>query len=121
IFLKTNDPTCPLLPVLVEATVQAPLSATPDTARMGTVTVGQTGTQKVIVKGNKAFHITVIEDQADGVTAETSDVLGETHIVTIKWQPTAAGELKRQLVIKTDLDKDTSVTVPVEGTAVAPQ
>src|SRR5207253_4993209 len=119
-FLKTNDPSCPLLPILVEATVQAPLSATPDTARIGTVMVGQTGTQKVIVKGSRAFRITAIEGQADGITAESPDVTGATHTITTKWQPTAAGELRRQLVVKTDLDKDTSITVPVEGNAVAP-
>src|SRR5262249_9132637 len=36
-YLKTNDPACPLLPVLVEATVQAPLTALPEKAELGTV------------------------------------------------------------------------------------
>jgi hypothetical protein len=120
LYLKTNDPNCPLLPLLVEATVQAPLSVKPDTAKMGTVTLGQTGTQKVIVKGNKPFSIVSIEGQEDGITAEAQPGAGEIRIVTIKCQPTKAGDIKRQLIIKTDLDKEAAVTVTVEGSAVAP-
>jgi hypothetical protein len=118
--LKTNDPNCPLLPVLVEATVQAPLLATPDKAEMGAIALGQTAVKRIIVKGNKAFRITAIDGQEDGVTAESPDVVGETHIVTFKWQPAKVGDLKRLLVIKTDLDKDGTIEVPVEGSAVAP-
>jgi hypothetical protein len=121
VYLKTTDPNCPLLPVLVEGTVQAPLSVSPDVAKMDTVTVGQVKTMRVIVRGSKAFRITAIEGQEDGITAETPPTAAETHFVTIKCHPTKAGEFKRQLMIKTDLDKDGSVTVPVEGTAVAPQ
>jgi hypothetical protein len=120
-FLKTNDPNCPLLPVLVEAMVQAPLTLSPDKAALETVMVGQTVTKRIILKANKACRITAIEGQEEGVTAETPDTAGETHIVTIKWQPTKAGDLKRSLVIKTDLEPEGTVTVPVEGTAVAPE
>ncbi len=115
-YLRTNDPTSPLLPVLVEAVVQAPLSAAPEVAKFGTVPVGQTRTQRIFVRGNKAFRIVAIEDQKDGVKAETPDVAGETHIVTIKWTPDKAGDLKASLVIKTDLD-NLSITLPIEGAA----
>ena len=120
IYLKTNDPACPLLPVLVEATVQAPLTALPEKAELGTVPVGQSTTKRVIVKGLKPFKIVAIEGQEDGVTAETPEPVSETHFVTIKWQPTKAGDLKRQLTVKTDLDKDTTIAIPLEGSAVAP-
>ena len=50
IFLKTNDPNCPLLPVLVDATIQAPLTASPDKVEFGMATVGQPVTKRVIVK-----------------------------------------------------------------------
>jgi hypothetical protein len=120
IYLKTNDPNCPLLPVLVEATVQAPLTATPNKIEFGTATVGQPITKRVIIKANKACKITAIDGQADGVTAELPEGAKETHFLTIKWLPTAAGELKRSIVIKTDLDQDASVTVMLEGKAEAP-
>lgn len=119
-FLKSNDPGTPLLPVLVEAMVQAPLSASPEKAEMGAVPVGQAATKKIIVKGNKAFRIVGFEGQDGVVTAESPEGAGETHIVTIKWQPAKAGEIKQQLTIKTDLDKDATITVPVEGNAIAP-
>jgi hypothetical protein len=117
--LKTNDPNCPLLPVLVEATVQAPLVASPDKVDMSTITLGQTAVKRIIVKANRAFRITAIEGQEDGVTADLPEAVAETQILTFKWQPTKAGDLKRQLVIKTDLDKDGTITIPIEGSAVA--
>jgi hypothetical protein len=120
LYLKTNDPACPLLPVLVEANVQAPLTALPEKADLGTVPIGQAVTKRVIVKGNKPFKIVAIDGQEDGVTAETPEPAGETHFVTIKWQPTKAGDVKRQLTVKTDLDKDATLAIPVEGSAVAP-
>jgi hypothetical protein len=120
LYLKTNDPACPLLPVLVEATVQAPLKVSPEKADFGSVVVGESATKRVIVKAAKACRITAMEGQEDGITAQTSDAAGETHIVTIKWQPSQAGNLKRQLVIKTDLDKDATIAFPIEGSAVAP-
>lgn len=120
LYLKTNDPACPLLPVLVEANVQAPLSASPEKANLGTVMVGQIATKRVIVKATKACRITGMEGQEDGITAESPGAAAETHIVTIKWQPTKAGDLKRQLTVKTDLDKDATIAIPVEGSAVAP-
>jgi hypothetical protein len=108
------------LPVLVEATVQAPLTALPEKADLGTVMIGQSVSKRVIVRATKSCRITGIEGQEEGITADTSDASAERHTVTIKWQPTKAGDLKRQLVIKTDLDKDASLTIPIEGSAVAP-
>ncbi|HMF13159.1 MAG TPA: DUF1573 domain-containing protein [Gemmataceae bacterium] len=119
IYLKTNDPACPLLPVLVEATVQAPLAVLPEKAEFGSVPVGQSATKRIVVKGMKPFKIVGIEGQEEGITAETPEPAGETHFVTIKWQPDKAGDLKRQLTVKTDLDKDATIAIPVEGTAVA--
>jgi hypothetical protein len=117
IFLKTNDPNCPLLPVLVEANVQAPLTASPNKVEFGTATVGQPITKRVIVKANKACKITSIEGQADGVTADLPEGSKETHFLTIKWLPKDAGELRRSIVIKTDLEPEASVTVMLEGKA----
>src|SRR5262245_32437633 len=50
--LKTNDPASPLVPVLVEATIQAPLSVSPTTLSLGNLKVGAPVTQRVMVKGN---------------------------------------------------------------------
>jgi hypothetical protein len=120
IFLKTNDPNCPMLPVLVEATVRAPLTASPNKLEFGSATVGRPITKRVIVTATKACKITSIEGQADGVTAELPEGSKEKHFLTVKWLPTAAGELKRSLVIKTDLEQDASVIVMLEGKAEAP-
>jgi hypothetical protein len=119
LFLKTNDPNCPLLPVLVDANVQAPLTASPDKVEFGTAMVGQPITKRVIVKASKECKITAIDGQADGVTVDLPEGSKETHFLTIKWLPNAPGELKRSIVIKTDLDQGASVTVMLEGKAEA--
>src|SRR5579859_4442376 len=61
IMLKTNDPASPLVPVLVEATVQAALSVVPNSLNMQALKVGDTATQRVVVRGSKPFKILSIE------------------------------------------------------------
>src|SRR5262249_57797012 len=49
IFLKTNDPASPLVPLLVEGTVQAPLTLSPPTVALGHVKVGSATSQRVMI------------------------------------------------------------------------
>jgi len=120
VYLKTNDPNSPLLPLLVEATIQAPLSVAPETVKFADVSLGQESTKRVLVKGIKPFRITAIEGQGEGITAEPQEGTGDRRLVTIKWQPAKAGEFTRKLLIKTDLDKDATATVTFEGNAISP-
>src|SRR5262249_44745214 len=118
VLLKTNDPAGKWLTVLVEGTVQGPLKVTPDHVSLGKVKVGETKTYKVIVRGEKEFKITSIEDQAEGVTAAAPATSQKIHVVTITCQPTKAGVIHRQLRIKTDMEKEAPVPLTVEATAV---
>jgi hypothetical protein len=117
LFLKTNDPASPLVPVLVEATIQAPLSVSPSTLRLGSnLKVGAPVTQRVMVKGSGSpFRIVAVEGQGGGVQAELPTAAAPVHFLTIKCQPEKAGDLRQQLRIKTDLTGDAVVTVTVEG------
>ena len=55
-----------------------------------------------------------IDGQGDGVTAEIPDREDSTMIVSIKIEPTKAGDLRKQLTIRTDLDKETA-SITVQG------
>jgi hypothetical protein len=115
LFLKTNDSASPLVPILVEATIQASLSVAPDQISLGTLRLGESLTKLVLVRGSKPFRVLAIDGQEDGITAELPTVAKEVQIVKIKCHPIKAGALRRQLKIKTDLEKEEPVTVTVEG------
>ena len=66
-FLKTNDPVSPLLPVLVEGNVQAALTVSPSQVRVN-AKVNETRSGSVAVRGNKAFRILSVEGLGDGVS-----------------------------------------------------
>lgn len=115
LVLKTNDPQSLHVPVLVEATVQALLTVSPPNVNLRSLKVGEVTTQRITVRGTKPFRITAIEGIGDIIQADYPNVPNTIQILTIKCQPTEAGDLRRQLKIKTDLDADSSATVTVEA------
>jgi hypothetical protein len=119
LLLKTNDPASPLVPVLVEATIQAHLMVTPHTLSLGTVKVGDTVTKKVIVRGIQPFKIMGLDNLGDAFTVdEVSANAQAQQILTVKYQAKSPGELHEQLKIRTDLPQEAAVTLKVEGTVV---
>ncbi len=114
-YLKTNDPASPLLPVLIEANVQAALTVAPTTARISP-RVNEVRTATVSVRGNRAFRILSVDGTGEGVTVvdRLPDQPAETHRLTIRVQKGEAGDFKRKLQIKTDL-QTAPVLVAVEG------
>lgn len=119
LILKTNDASGPVFSVAVDGNVQAALTVAPQIVTMGTVKVGAKKTQKILVRGSRAFKITGIEGDGKGIRVEHSDQAKESQIVIIHFQPTEAGELRRQIRLRTDLDQETA-TVTVEGSGQAP-
>jgi hypothetical protein len=117
LLLKTNDPASPNLTVAVEGTVQASLMVAPGQVQFGAVKVGQAQTRKVLVRGGRPFQITAVEGLDDGITVELPTRAAASHILVIRYQPTRPGNLRRQLTIRTDLERETG-TVAVEATAV---
>ena len=118
VFLKTNDPASPLLPVLVEATVQSAITVAPSVVNLNTVKIGETLTRRVVVRGNKPFRVTKVECSGDGITFEqpTSGTAAQVQVVSFKCQFSKAGDFKRELKITTDL-QDTPVVVTIDGSA----
>ncbi|MBV9125077.1 MAG: DUF1573 domain-containing protein [Planctomycetes bacterium] len=118
IVLKTNDPATPLVPILVEATLQSPLEVVPAIVSLGNPKVGDTVTKKVVVRGSKPFSILAIDGLGDGVAAELPTTPRAVQILTLKYQPGKAGDLHRQLLIRTDLQSEAPAAVTLEGNVV---
>jgi hypothetical protein len=115
LLVKTNDPASPLVPLLVEATVQASLSAVPNSVNFGQVKLGETLVKKVIVKGNRPFRITGVDGLGDGIDAELPLDSATVQTITLKFQPIQAAEIHKKIRIRTDLDRDAAATVSVEA------
>src|SRR5439155_10374518 len=111
LLLRTNDPASPIVPVLAEATIQAPLAVVPSILDLEHIKIGETVTRRVIVRGSKPFRILAVEGLGDGVVAELPSVPAANQFILLKVQPTRAGELRRTVFIKTDLDQESSVTL----------
>jgi hypothetical protein len=119
VFLRTNDPAGPLLPVPVEGSVAATLSAVPNTLELGNMKLGQEKLQKVMVRGGKPFRIIGIDGAGDGITYDLPTTPSMIQTVVFHFQPGKTGDVSRKLQIKTDLVPDNAVSIKVEG-AVAP-
>jgi hypothetical protein len=118
IFLKTNDPASPLVPMLVEATVQPAVTVAPPVLALGTVEAGKPLTRRVVVRGSRPFRVLGVDGTGAGITLEGSPAgtAAPVQIVTFKCQFDQPGDFKRELKIKTDL-QDVPVSVTIEGTA----
>jgi hypothetical protein len=116
VFLKTNDPASPLLPLLVEGNVQAPLTVSPASLRISAA-VNEARSASVVVRGNKAFRVLSVEGLGDdGVSLRETlpDAPSDTHRLTFRLKKGEAGDLRKKLQIKTDL-QSAPVTVTVEA------
>lgn len=115
LVLKTNDPTTPVLTLLAEGTVQATLTVAPSNVNYGAVKVGETKILRVQVRGARPFRILGVNGDGTGVKVEVPTASAASHLLTIHLAPTQAGEVRRQLEIRTDLD-NAILTLPVEAT-----
>lgn len=115
-FLRTNDPMSPLVPVLVEANVQATLTVTPATLALRGLKADEEKTAKVVVRGARDFRVLAVDGQGEGVSvAPLPTRAASAHTLVIKVRR-PAGEFRRALQIKTDA-QEAPLTVTVEGVA----
>ena len=115
LILKTNDPASPHVPLLVEGTVQAPLSVSPSKISFPSIKVGTASSQRVMLRGSQPFRILGVEGPNEGVRIEVPTTSSTIHFVTFHLQPAKPGDLRHQYQIKTDLAGEQPVTVTVEG------
>lgn len=115
IILHTNDPSAPQLRIRTTGRVQPPLSVTPEVLNMGTVPANQATTKNVLVRAAKPFRILRVEGEGEGLTAKLPPVAAPVQIVTIRFEPTQSGTVRRQLRFITDIDENVTPTVTIEA------
>ncbi|HBI46961.1 MAG TPA: hypothetical protein DDY78_29525 [Planctomycetales bacterium] len=117
VYLKTSDPTAPLLPLLVTGEVQSALSVNPTKLSLGNVRVNETVLKRVVLRGTKAFRVLGVDGMGEGVALDAEPgAAGPVQTLTFKCQFKEAGNFKRELKVKTDVQDD-PVTVMLEGAA----
>lgn len=118
--LKTNDSASPIIAIPAMAIVQAPLTISPSKAVFGRVPVGQTVTQRIMVRAAKPFTIEGFVDEATGLTAEVALVAASpVQVLTMKFTPKAPGIIRAEMKLKTDLD-GSIINIPIEAEATKP-
>lgn len=120
LHIKTTDPAHPVVQVAITANIASPLELAPGKVRFETIAVGQSATQRVIVRAAKPFKILGVDGAGAGVTVELPATTAALPVqfVTVKFDPTQSGRVARTLHIHTDLD-GAIASLPVEGEGVA--
>jgi Protein of unknown function (DUF1573) len=117
VYLKTSDPTAPMLPLLVTGEVQSALSVNPTKLNLGAVRVNETVLKRVVLRGTKAFRVLGVDGMGEGVALDAEpSAAAPVQTLTFKCQFKEAGNFKRELKVKTDVQDD-PVTVMLEGAA----
>jgi hypothetical protein len=117
IYLKTNDPASPLVPLLIEANIQPAVSLSANGFTLSKVKVGDTVTRRVVAKGNRPLKIVSVEGTGDGFEVVDLPTTAATQqVVTIKCTFMKEGAFKRELKIKTDL-QEAPLLVTIDGSA----
>ncbi len=104
VILKTNDAASPVLTFHIIGNVQAGLAVSPSPIVVKDLKVGETHTKKVFVRASRPFRIVGVDGQGDGVTVEVPNREDTTQVITVSIAPTKAGDLRKQLLIRTDID-----------------
>ena len=115
VVLKTNDPTAPMLTFNVVGNVQAGLAVSPNPIVVKDLKVGESQTKKVLVRAARPFRVVSVGGQGDGITVDVPNRQETTLVLSVTIQPTKAGDLRRQLMLRTDLD-DTVTPILIEAT-----
>jgi uncharacterized protein DUF1573 len=118
LILKTNDSSSPSLTVTVEGSIQASLQVSRKN-NLGTIKVGEKRERKVLVEGSRPFRILAVDGQGDGliVVAKGASTSAAAHTLTIRFEPTKQGPVRRELIIRTDLDNQSAI-MTVEANVV---
>ncbi len=104
VVLKTNDPGSPILTFPIVGNVQAGLAVSPSPINVSGMKLGEAQTKKVFVRSARPFRITAVDGQGDGIAVDIPNRQDTTLVLTVTIQASKAGDLRRQLSIRTDLD-----------------
>ncbi len=114
VTVKTSDAGGQSLTFSVVGAMQASLAVSQASVLVRDLKVGETQTKKVFIRASRPFRIVGVDGQGDGITVEYPNREDSTQVVTVSLAPTKAGDIRRQLTIRTDTGEMTPLIV--EGT-----
>jgi hypothetical protein len=105
--------------VAITGNIASPLELAPGKVRFDTIAVGQSASQRVIVRAAKPFKILGVDGAGAGLSVELPATAAPLPVqfVTVKFDPAQAGRVARMIQIRTDLN-GAIATLPVEGEGV---
>ena len=116
--LVTNEAGGQLLPVPVEGQIVLPLSISPASLSLGVLKPGETVQKRLVVRGNKPFHILGVKcDDAGFKFTATEHEAKTLHFVTLEYVAgEEPGQIARAISIETDLGSGLCAECVATGT-----
>ena len=119
LHIKTTDAAHPVVQVAITANIASPLEIAPGKVRFDTIAVGQSASQRVIVRAARPFRVLGVDGAGAGVSVELPAAAAPLPVqfLTVRFDPKQPGSVSRTLRIRTDLEGGIA-TLPVEGRGV---
>ncbi|MFO0805852.1 MAG: DUF1573 domain-containing protein [Gemmataceae bacterium] len=116
--LETSNAGVAKLRIPVTVNVTAPVAATPDNVKLGTVSVGDAKESRVTLQSGTPFKILDVKgaDQVD-VKVESREAKA-SHVITISAKPNLQGGFERNIEITTDNKEQPKVVIPISAKVV---
>jgi hypothetical protein len=103
LYLVTNDPASPRIPIDVVGRIVADVTVSPASLALGTLTPGQAVTKNVVIRSKKPFRVLGI-DCDDEFSCKLPDEAREVQLIPITFTaPHQSGKIAKTIKIRTDL------------------
>ncbi|MBI1322670.1 DUF1573 domain-containing protein [bacterium] len=122
LFVHTNDPNNPAIPVLMTAQVVGALNVSPKAVPFGTMKASATQPTigKFVIKGNAPFVVTGVEGSEEGIELIVAETQPKTvHVMTVQITPGKSaikGAFQKTLKVHTNLPGQPPAEVVLQGT-----
>ncbi|HEY2826278.1 MAG TPA: DUF1573 domain-containing protein [Pirellulales bacterium] len=118
LFLVTNDPEAPRIPVDVVGRVVAEVTVSPASLALGTLAPGQAVTKNIVIRSKKPFRVLGIVCD-DEFSCKLPDDAREVQLIPITFTaPHQSGKIAKTIKIKTDLGDNVVPEVTCQATVV---
>jgi len=119
IILTVNDPFNKTLDLVVQGTVQADFSVSPDPLDFGKVPEGAAATKQVIIRGVRPFAIREVKTGNGPFRVETSEEKRRIHYLHVSLAPTKKlGKIEQQIELVLDLPDQPPLKLTVRAEIV---
>jgi len=121
LFVHTNDPNNPAIPVLMTGQVMGALTVTPKSVSLGNLEAksDKPSQGRFVLKGSQPFAVTGVEGADEAVELVIADTQAKPlHVLTVNVLPSKLkekGEITRTLKVHTNLPGQPPVEITIQG------